>query len=164
MLKHFFGKATTAQNAATGQYRHMFYPVDDHFVTANLCTKALTLNYNINEGATQKNWPFVGGRIKSLAFDVEPGNHLKFTTEVFGQKRDVAGTAIASPAFAAENLRADYNNITMYTGTITRTGTAPDYTAFTFGSATTIKPDKVSLKIENGMEDVLRIAGVDYPD
>lgn len=27
LLKHFFGKATSAQNATTGQYRHILYPV-----------------------------------------------------------------------------------------------------------------------------------------
>lgn len=164
VIKHFFGDVTSAQNAATGQYYHMMYPVADPFATAALGTKALTINYNINEGATQKNHPFIGGRVKSLSFDQEPGDKLKFNAEMFGQKRNASGTAIASPVFAAENLRCDFNNLTVYTGTITRTGTAPDYTDFTFGSATQLKPDSISVKIENGMEDVLRLAGLDYPD
>src|SRR3990170_4807814 len=88
LLKHFFGKATSAQNGATGQYRHMLYPVADPFATANLGAKALTLNMNINEGATQKNWPFVGGRVKSLSFEQEAGGSLKLSVELFGQKRD----------------------------------------------------------------------------
>ncbi|MDP2688470.1 MAG: phage tail tube protein [Deltaproteobacteria bacterium] len=164
LLKHFFGKATSSQNGTTGQYRHLFYPIADHFSAANLGDKALTLNYNINEGATMKNWPFVGGRVKALSFEQEAGNHLKLTAELFGQKRNASSTAIASPTFAVENMRCDYNNLSVYTGTITRTGTAPAYTDFSFGSATQIKPDKVSLKIENGMEDVLRLSGLDYAD
>mgnify|MGYP001588161974 FL=1 len=164
LLKHFFGKAVTAQNGATGQYYHMLYPVIDPFATANLGAKGLTLNYNINEGATQKNWPFVGGRVKSLAFDQEPGQQLIMGVELFGQKRNASATAIASPVYAAENLRCDYNNLKVYTGTITRTGTGPDYTDFTFATATQIKPDKISVKIENGFEDVLRLGGVNYPD
>lgn len=162
LLKHFFGKATSAQNGATSQYRHMFYPVADPFST--LGNKALTLNYNLNEGATVRNWLFAGGRVKALTFDQEPGAHLKLSVELIGQKRDSVGGALSSPAFAAENIRCDYNNLKLYTGTITRTGTGPDFTDFSFGSATQIKPDKISLKIENGMEDVLRLAGVDYPD
>lgn len=164
LIKHFFGKATSAQNGATGQYRHMLYPVSDPFAAANLGTKALTLNLNINEGATQKNWPYVGGRVKSLSFDQESGSSLKFSAELFGQKKNASATAIASPVFAAENLRCDFNNLAVYTGTITRTGTGPDFTQFAFGSATAIIPDKVSLKLENGMEDVLRLSGLDYPD
>ena len=164
LIKHFFGDVTTSQNAATGQYRHMFYPVNDPFATGALDTKAITINANLNEGGTVKNHAFRGGRVKSLAFNQEAGDHLKFTAELMGQSKVASGTAIASPVFAAENLRCDYNNLTVYTGTITRTGTPPDYTTFAFGSATQIKPDKISVKIDNGMEDVIRLAGVDYPD
>ncbi|MBI5560557.1 MAG: hypothetical protein HY883_04725 [Deltaproteobacteria bacterium] len=164
LLKHFFGKAASAQNAATGQYRHMLYPVVDPFAAANLGNKALTVNLNINEGSTMKNWPFVGGRVKSLSFEQETGNHLKVSAELFGQKRDTVSAEIGGTVFPAENLRCDYNNLSVYTGAITRTGTAPDYTAFAFGAATLLKPDKISVKIENGMEDAMRLSGLDYPD
>jgi hypothetical protein len=166
IIKHFMGKGTSAQNGATGQYYHMFYPVVDPFATGSglVAGKALTLNHNINEGATQKNWPFVGGRVRALGFEQEAGAHLSMTADMFGQYRGTVGSAIASPTFPAENLRCDYNNLKVYTGTITRTGTGPDYTNFTFGSATQIKPDKISLKLENGMEDILRLSGLDYAD
>lgn len=164
LLKHFFGKAYSAQNGATGQYSHMFYPVADPFATANLGTKALTLNLNINEGANMKNWPFAGGRIKSLSFEQEAGNNLKMSAELFGQKKDSAAVETGSSIFAAENLRCDYTNLKLYAGAVTRTGVAPNHTDYAFAGATLIKPDKVSLKIENGMEDALRLAGVDYPD
>lgn len=164
VLKHFFGKAGSSQNGATGQYLHMMYPVPDPFAAANLDTKALTLNFNVNEGATVKNHAFQGGRVRSLSFDQEVGQFLKLSAEMFGQTKVASGTAISSPAFAAENLRCDYNNLTVYTGTITRTGTPPDYTQFAFGSATALKPDKISVKVENGMEDAMRLSGVAYPD
>ena len=164
LLKHFFGKAASAQNGVTGQYSHMFYPVPDPFATANLGAKALTLNLNINEGAAMKNWPFVGGRVKSLSLDQEAGNHLKFSVELMGQDEAATTAELGSATFPAENLRADFNNLKVYTGTITRVGTAPDYTGFTFASATQLKPDKISVKIENGTEDVLRLSGLDYPD
>ena len=164
LLKHFFGKVATAQNGITGQYNHIFYPVADPFATANLGNVALTLNLNINEGTVMKNWPFVGGRVKSLSFDQEAGNHLKFSAELFGQDQAATTAEIGGAVFPLENLRCDFNNLKVYTGTITRVGTAPDYTGFTFASATQIKPDKISVKIENGMEDVLRLGGLDYPD
>ena len=164
LLKHFFGAATSVQNAATGQYSHTMYPKTDPFATANLGTKALTYSLNINEGATMRNWPWLGARVTALTFDQEAGEHLKLTAELMGQKRDTTTAELGSEVFAAENLRCDYNNLTVYTGTITRTGTPPDYTTFAFGSATAFKPDSVSIKIENAMEDVLRLGGVDYPD
>lgn len=164
MLKHFFGKTSSAENGSTGQYGHMLYPVADPFAAANLGAKALTINHNVSEGAVTKNHAFEGARISSLSFDQEPGTSMKLTMEMFGQKKVASGTAIASPAFAADNLRCDFNNFTLYTGTITRTGTGPAFTDFSFGSATPIKPDSISIKIENAMEDVLRLAGVDYPD
>lgn len=164
LLKHFFGKAVSAENSATGQYHHMMYPVADPFSSACLDTKALTLNLNINEGGVMKNWPFAGGRVKSLTFSQETGSSLKLTAEVFGQTRDAVTAELGNPVFAEENLRCDYNNLKVYTGTITRTGTAPDFTDFSFATATLIKPDKISIKMENGMEDSIRLSGVDYPD
>src|SRR3990167_8511269 len=165
LLKHFFGKAASGQNAATGQYYHMMSPVADPFATANLGAKALTLNCNVQEGATPKNWPFVGGRVKSLSFEQAAGEKLKLEMEFMGQMRDASGTAIASPTFAAENLRCDFNNLTVYNGgTPTRTGTAPNYTEIGAGTAVALVPESISLKLDNGMEDILRLAGVDYPD
>jgi len=164
IIYHFLGGKFTAQNGTTGQYYHMIYPVTDPYSASWLGAKALTLNFNINEGATQKNWPFVGGRVKALSFDQEPGQVLKMTAELFGQKRGAATTAVPTPIFPSEGLRCDYNNLKVYTGAITRTGVGPGFTSFALGSATQIKPDKISLKIENGAEDVLRISGLDYPD
>lgn len=165
LLKHFFGKSASAQNGVTGQYYHMMSPVSDPFAAANLDAKALTLNCNIQEGATVKNWPYVGGRVKALSFEQSAGEKLKLTAELMGQKKDASATAIASPTFAVENLRCDFNNCTVYSGgTPTRTGTAPNYTEVGAGTAVALKPDKVSLKLERGMEDALRLSGVDYPD
>lgn len=164
MLKHFFGKCSSNQRDATNAYGHMMYPVADPFDSSNLDTKALTLNLNVNEGSTMKNWPYVGGRVTGLTFNQEAGSHLALTCDMVGQKRDSSTTEIGSPVFAEENLRCDYNNLSIYSGSVNRTGTGPDFTEFDFSGATLIKPDKVTVKIENGMEDVLRLSGVDYPD
>lgn len=164
VVKHFCGKANSGQNGATGQYYHMSYPVADPFAAANLGAKALTLNQNMNEGDVMKNWPWVGGRCKGLSFVQEPGQPLKITPDFFGQFREAVTAEIGSPAFPAENLRFDWVHCRLYTGTITRTGTGPDYTQFAFGSATQIKPDKLTIKLENGQADKFRLAGVNYAD
>jgi hypothetical protein len=163
-FKHLAGKATSSQNASTGQYLHMMYGVANPFDAANLGTKALTLNLNLNQGATMKNWPWVGGRHKSVELVQDPGEQLMANFESFGQFRDAATAEIGTPVFPAENLRFDYNGFKLYTGTITRTGTGPNFTQFAFGSATQIKPDSFKAKISVASEDKLRLAGVKYPD
>lgn len=163
-LKHLCGKANSSQNAATGQYLHMMYGVANPFDVANLGTKALSLNVNLNHGSVMKNWPWVGGRHKSVEFLQEPGEQLMANFESFGQFRDAATAEIGGPVFPAENLRFDYNGFKLYTGTITRTGTGPNYTQYAFGSATQIKPDSFKAKISVASEDKLRLAGLKYPD
>lgn len=164
LLKHFFGRVVSAQNGVTGQYCHMMYPVADPFAAENIGGKAVTLNLNVNEGAAMKNWPFVGGRVRGVSFEQETGHPLKLVVEMFGQKKGATTAEVGSPVFAAEGLRCDYNGLKVYTGAIGRVGAAPDYTQFSFAGATQIKPDRVSVKMENGMEDALRLSGLDYPD
>jgi hypothetical protein len=165
ILKHFFGDATSAQNASTGQYYHMMYPVSDPFATGNLDNDALTLNCNwTKDASTVKNHPWTGGRVTGLTFTQEPGQLLVMSATMNGQQKDAAATAIAAPTYAAENLRCDYADLTIYTGTITRTGSGPDYTAYAFGSATAIKPDRFSLTLSNGMTDKMRLEGLTYPN
>ena len=164
LFKHFFGKATSAQNGSTGQYYHMFYPVPDPFATANLGDKALTVTSALSEETDYKSYIHLGNRVKAVSLDIEPGAMLKTSFEMLGQKLDTIADNAHTPVYPAENLLLKYSNCNVYTGTITRTGTAPDFSDFAFGSATLIKPDKVTIKLDNGMEDKLRVAGVDYPD
>lgn len=165
IIKHFFGYVSSAENASTGQFAHIFSPHEDPEEATALGTKALTFNVNIGEDITMKNWPFVGGRLSSLTFDFEPSQPVKMTIETMGQKRDTVTAELGSPVFPAENLRCDYNNLTLYFGAgITRTGSAPDFTDLDPNTMTALVPDKVTLKIENGAEDKMRLSGKDYPD
>ena len=163
LIKHFFGKATSTQNAATGQYAHMLYPVTLPMATANLGTKAITINMNAVHGATIKNHPYYGGRVTKLSFKQEVGQHLVLTTDSMGQGLATPEAGIASPVFPAENLRCDYNNLVIRQGaTVTRTGTAPNYTNIT-STGTVVQPDSVSLDLERGWEDRIILNGTDTP-
>jgi hypothetical protein len=142
----------------------MLYPAGDPFAAANLDNDALTFSFNINEGTAMKNWPYVGGRITTLNFTQEAGEKMQWSFDVMGQYKDTTTAELGSEDFAAENLRCDFSNLSVYTGTVIRTGSAPDYTEFAFGSATQLNPTNISVSMENGMEDILRLSGVDYPD
>jgi len=165
MLKHFTGFAGSNENASTGQWGHMMYPVVNPFATANLGTKALTFNSNMSEGAPTKDAAFFGGRVNSWGFKQDPAAQLQCNVGSFGQSRDASATALAAPTYAAENLRFSYSDMTMYQGTITRVGTGPDFTDFTFGGGPSIiKPDSVDLQIGNSYTDVLRMSGQTFAD
>jgi len=160
ILKHFFGKAASGQNGATGQYYHMLYAIADMFATANLGTKALTANMNFMEAAVLKNYPYVGARVTKIGFKQEAGNHLIFTASLIGQKLDAITAGLVSPVFPTENLRCDYNNLTLYTGAVTRTGTPPNYTNLS-SAATVLTPDTVSVEFERKLTDKQILNGTD---
>jgi len=164
LLKHFFGRCSSVENGATGQFTHMMSPSGDPFSEANIGGKGLTLNLNINEGSIVRNWPYTGGRVRALSFEQDPGSPLKLTAELVGQKRADAEAEIAGTVFCAEPLRCDYRNLSIYTGAVTRAGAAPDFSGFSFNGAVRVKPDKVVIKMENGLEDAMRLSGTDYPD
>src|SRR3990170_2875687 len=162
LLRHFFGKAVSGQNGATGQYHHMFYPVEDMFGPSFLGDTALTLNMNIMEGNALRNYPYVGGRVKKLTFKQETGQPLLITAECMGQKLNTITAGLSDPAYPAENLRFDYNDLDIRTGAVTRTGTAPTYTNFS-SAGTIIKPESITIALERGMEDKMRLDGTNTP-
>lgn len=164
ILKHFFGGGTSVQNASTGQYAQMFYPRSNICASANLGTKALTLNPNFSHGDNVKNHPEVGARIKSISFKQERGQRLVMTVAFFGQYLSPITAELGSPAFAAENLACYFDHMNCYTGTITRVGSAPDYTDITFGSATSFDCDDVTVTFECDRDlEIQNGAGVNYP-
>ncbi len=166
-LKHLFGKAVSLQKGLTAAYGHMLYPSARMYEegSGELENRALTLNYNLNEGETLRNYPYVGGRVVSVGFEQTPGEPLKLTAELTGQFRDTPSVALQSPVFPSDGLRCDYTTLRLYTGSVLREGTAPDFTDITPDTtATRIKPDRLSIKIDSGKEDVLRLSGLDYPD
>jgi len=160
ILKHCLGGDTTAQEGATGQHNHMFYPVSDPWYGGHVYLDGLTVNLNYFEGNTQKNHPYNGGRVTKLSFQQDVARPLVITAEFMGQKLDTAEAAISSPAFPAENLRLDYNNLVVRTGAISRTGSAPDYTDIT-SSANQIKPKSLSLELDPAYTDEQELDGTD---
>ncbi len=166
IFKHLFGGVTSTQLGTTTAYAHMLYPSSRMYEQGGgLEDRALTLNYNLNEGDTLKNYPYVGGRVVSVGLEQTPGEPLKLTAELTGQFRQAPATALDGPVFPAESLRCDYTKLAIYTGGVVRTGTAPDFTDISAdATAVRIRPDRLSIKIDSGKEDVLRLSGLDYPD
>lgn len=168
MLKHFFGDVTSTQNGGTGQYVHTFYPNTAPFDTgATLVAKALTLNSNWSYGSTVKNNAYTGGRFNKLTISQEQGQLAKAVFEAFGQTLDDNITLISTPTFADEDKGLRPSNLSVYNGAgITRgAGTPPAYTtSWLPNTMNQLKPETISIEIENGWADSLRFDGNQYPD
>jgi hypothetical protein len=115
------------------------------------------------EGATLKNYPVVGVRITKLKFEQKPGEDATLTVDWAGQILDAITAGLGSPVFPAENLRCDYGMFSLYTGAVTRTGTPPDYTNIIQNAATRIKPDSITLELDNGSKDKQVLDGNRFP-
>jgi hypothetical protein len=165
MFKHQLGHVTSTQNASTGQFFHMFnVPADPYAPSGgDIDTKALTLNYNRSREATEKNYPFVGARGSGFELVQEVGSPLMFNSNWMGQFLDTVTAEIGSATYADENLRIDFDNATIYTGTVTRTGSGPDYTDIGFGSGTVLKPDNVTITFDPARNDKNVLDGTNYP-
>jgi hypothetical protein len=164
LFKHGAGKAVSAQNAATGQYAHMIYCVSDPWAAANLGTKALTLSYNIiaASGAI-RNYPVIGARITKIKFVQKPPDDALCTVSWVAQKVGPDTAGLASPLYAAENLRMDYSMFSLYTGAVTRTGTPPNYTNIVQNAATRIPADEVTVEIDFKLKDKMVLDGSRSP-
>ena len=166
LLKHLFGGMGSAQRGGSTAYSHILYPSAKMYDEGGLLyQKALTLNYTLNEGNSLANYPYVGGRVVSIGLEQSPAEPLKLTVELTGQYRGAPTTALPEPTFPAEPLRCDHRGFSLYTGGVVRYGVAPDFTDINpDASAIPIKPDRVSITIDSGKEDIMRLSGLDYPD
>ena len=165
IFKHFFGSATSAQNATTSQYNHSLYPVVDPFSDDNLGDEvnALTILTAMNAGAVYTSYPYLGGRVNELTFEFATGAPNKVSAGVFGQKMGTITTNTETVVMPAANLRCDFSDTKFYTGTISRTGTEPDITDLVFTAADQFNPLKATVKFMNGFKDDLVINGTGYP-
>jgi|GEM_PF-1723343 len=163
VLKHLLGGSACVQNAATGQYNNTIYPVSDPRAAANLSTKAITLSSNLSHDANVRNHPHADGIVKKVTFKQAANDELVWSVDMAGSFVETNETEVGSPTYPAENLRLKWNMLKGWMGTITKVGSAPAYTSFTFGSATQFKPQELTINIECARELTNEFAGVNYP-
>ena len=108
LLKHCFGNVVTGTFTAT-EFLHTFTP-HDNWVT-NLAAgtgnaagtgRVFGLTFHIgreDDAGTIRDYPFLGNRIRSLAFSCAAGEELKCTVDAVARKASAHGTAILSVAF-----------------------------------------------------------------
>lgn len=108
LLKHVCGNVTSGTFTAT-EFLHTFTPHDDLFghLAAGTGNAAGTgrvfgLTYHIgreDDAGTIRDYPFLGNRIRSVAFSCAAGEELKCSLDSVARKASAHGTAILSVAF-----------------------------------------------------------------
>lgn len=171
LLTHSIGKAgtRTALSAPNEEaYTGILYPVAMPYGTGYpLADKAIGISANTDEAGTTKSQYFGGGRIKSVSIVVKGVDDVRLSFEIQGAGGWVGAvdqTAITDPDFSTLPAPFVSGDALFYAGSgISRTGTAPDFTAIGAGTMNAMRSDELTIKITNGLEDKTVINGVRGP-
>jgi len=108
LIKHCFGNVVSGTYTAT-EYLHTFTPHDDLFGNLAAGTgnaagtgRVFGISYNIGREdsvGSIRDYPFLGNRIKSLAFSCAAGEDLKCSIDSVARVAAAHGTAILSVAY-----------------------------------------------------------------
>jgi len=153
----------SAPNAAANRY--IFSTITEIYGEgASLEDQALAFIPNTAKGSTTYSQSFLGGRPfdAELAFKGGEAAMLKMNFKGGPWIGAPEQTETAGMSFTA--LKAFRSVPKLYIGTgATLTGTAPDYTDFVPGTMKAAKPDDLTIKMEQGSDDVFKMNGYDGP-
>ena len=105
LLKHAFGAITSGTYSGVGTYLHQFVPNDNLFGNLAASTgggagtgRVYGISVHIgreDDAGTIRDYPFLGNRIKSLAFACAAGEELKCTFNFIGRVAKAHGTSLS---------------------------------------------------------------------
>lgn len=131
-----------------------------------LADEALGLVPNLDEAGTTKSQAYGGFRPASLTFEFKGTDDVVVTVEGQGAGGWVGTpdqTAVANPSFPAIEP-FNCSEVKYYLGAgISRTGSAPDFTAIAAGTMKEFRPDSLTLKIATGITDKVVGNGIKGP-
>ena len=165
LLKHLLGKSVTRSAVDVSAYEGIIYPLADPYSAGELVDKAIGLVINTDEEGTTKSRTFYGGRIKSLNLHIEGTDDVILTFEIQGPGDFIGaeGALLAGASFTSVSPFVSSDAL-LYIGTgISRTGSAPDFTAIAKGTMDAFKPDSIDVTITNGLGDKTVLDGVQGP-
>lgn len=167
LLKHLLGNAGTRALVDTSAYRGLVRPVPMPYGLGQpLADKAIGLIPNTDEAGTTLRQYFGGGRPRSLELAIRPDDDVVLTVEMGGAGPWVGApdqAALAGVAFPVATPFL-YSDAKFYIGAgISRTGSAPDFTAIAPGTMAPFQPDEATLKITSGIEDKIALNGINGP-
>ena len=167
-FKHLLGKVDTRSVVDTSAYEGIVYPLAQVYGTgAELADKAIGIIPNTDEGGTTKHQYYGGGRVTSITIAGEGTDDVKLTIEVQGPAEHIGAVDQTATAGASFPVAAPFStdDCLLYIGAgITRTGTAPDFTAIAPNTMPAYKPDSFNIAITNGLNDKQVMDGILGPN
>lgn len=161
LLKHLLGFAGTRSTLDTSAYKGILYPMAMPYGAAgNLVDTAIGYTPNVDRDGTTASQDFGGTRFSSATLTIKPNEDITLSFEGKGAGDWIGAAnqaATAGASFPVDTLIYHGSMARFYIGAgATRTGTAPDYTAIVPNTMTPFYPDDFTLKIENGLDDVIK--------
>jgi hypothetical protein len=167
LLKHSLGKSGTRSVVDTTAYSGISYPVVQPYGTGReLEDKAIGIWVVYEkEGVSYKRY-YGGGRITSATLTGEGTDDAKLTFEIQGPGEYIGSEAVNDLTFTNPTVSPFVSSdILMYIGSgISRTGTAPDFTALDVGTMDAFKPDSLTVTWTSGLNDKVIIDGIQGPN
>lgn len=168
LLKHAAGKVATRSAVDTDAFGGMVYPENLPFgLGQTLGDTALAIKVHYDDGAgSTKQRIYYGARITKASLSGEGSQEWKITFSLQGPGTCVTAPAAAGsmPDFSTLPDPFIFSRSLFYIGAgISRTGSAPEFTALAPGAMTAFVPDSCTLDIELGRQDKTVANGINAP-
>jgi hypothetical protein len=165
LFKHLFGNAGTRSVVDTSGYKGLLNPILMPYGTGmNLGDKAIAIIANTDEGGVTRAQTYGGGRITDCKITCKGTDDVELEFSIQGAWIGAADqTAIGGVSFPGANPFNSGEYKAYIGGTPVRTGTAPNYTDITIGTAVQFIPDQLDITISNGLKDKVVGNGVPGP-
>lgn len=163
LFKHLLGKAGTRNTVDTSGKKGILYPLSQPFGTGReLANKAIGLWITYDKEGVAKKRYFGGGRIKSCTIKIEGTDDVKLSFEVQGPGEYIGAEAAGdlTPTFPTATPFVSADCLAYIGAGITRTGTAPDFTALAPNTMAAFAPDSWTITITGGLDDKIVMNGV----
>lgn len=167
LLKHLLGKAGSRSTVDTSGKRGILYPLAMPYGTGyELEDKAIGFAVHTDEAGTSKYQYWGGGRVKSCTITLAGTDDVKLSFEIVGAGEWIGApdqTALGGVSFPTVSPFVTSDALFCIGSGVSRTGTAPDFTAIGAGTMDPFRPDDVTITITNGLDDKVVINGIKGP-
>lgn len=168
LLKHALGFADERATVDTSAARGIVLPQNMPYGSGSVLGDSaigIRVNYDKGDGTTVSKI-YYGGRIGKMSVSAEGSDEVKLSFDLSapGQYISAEAAATAEPDFSGLPAPFNAGDVRLYTGAgISRTGSAPEYTAIAPGAMVAFVPDSWSLEIDSGRQDKAVANGVRGP-
>lgn len=164
LFKYLLGFSGTRSVIDTSAYEGILYPSPNAYAGGgDLEDLGIGIVPNTDEDGTTKAQYYGGGRPTACKIAFSGTDDIKLTFTISGPGEyigDADQTATSSPTFSSIAPFVSSDALCYIGAGITRTGTAPDFTALDPNTMDSFIPDSVEITITNGLADKIVMNGI----